>query len=101
MLIHPLTPFRIVHREHGSVALLLGEACQEALGGGADERGRNTGGMNAEQIGLSGSVGGDAFEWLGQALALVICGHLPEALGGVGGVLRESVGGENSARDQG
>ena len=101
VLVHPLAPFRIVHREHGSAALLLGEARQEPLGGGADGRGRNAGGMNAEEAGLDGSVGGDAFEWLGQTLALVIGGHLPEALGHVGGVLREGVRGENGAGDQG
>ena len=47
--------------------------------------------MNGEQTGVDGSVGGDAFERFGQALALVIGGHLPEALGHVGGVLREGV----------
>ena len=57
--------------------------------------------MNAEEAGLDGSVGRNAFEWLGQTLALVIGRHLPEALGHVSGVLREGVGGENRARDQG
>src|ERR1019366_3291667 len=101
MLVHPLAPFRIVHRKHGAVALLLGEARQEALGGGADRRGRDSGGMNAEEAGLDGSVGRDAFEWLGQTLPLVIGGHLPEALRHVGGVLGKGAGSENRARDQG
>ena len=56
--------------------------------------------MHAEETGLYGSVGGYALEWLGQTLALVIGRHLPEALGHVGGVLREGVGGENCAWDK-
>jgi hypothetical protein len=53
--------------------------------------------MDAEEAGLDGSVGGDAFERLGQSLALVIGGHLPEALGHAGGVLREGVRGARMA----
>ena len=48
VLVHPLAPFRIFHREHGPVALLLGEAGQETFGGGADWGGRNAGEMDAE-----------------------------------------------------
>src|ERR1035438_9452425 len=101
VLLHPLAPFRIVDREHGSVALLPVETRQETLSGGADWRSRNTGGMNAEEARLDSSAGRNAFEWLGKTLALVIGRHPPESLGHVRGVLREGVGGKNSARDQG
>jgi hypothetical protein len=57
--------------------------------------------VNAEEAGLDGSVGGDAFERLGQPLPLVLGRHLPEALSHVGGVLGKGAGGENSARDNG
>jgi len=74
---------------------------QEALGGGADWGGRDAGGMDAEEAGLDGSVGRDAFERLGQTSALVIGGHPPEALGRIGGVLRDGAGGQDGAGDQG
>src|ERR1035437_5998479 len=38
VLVHPLPPFRIVHREHGSLTLLHGEASQETPGGSPDLR---------------------------------------------------------------
>src|SRR6478672_896944 len=57
--------------------------------------------MNAEEAGLDGSVRGDAFEWFGEALSLIVGRHFAEPLGHANGILRERVGGENSARDQG
>src|SRR4051812_23420329 len=57
--------------------------------------------MNAEEAGLDGSIRGDAFEWFGEALSLIVGRHFAELLGHAKGILRERVGGENSARDQG
>ena len=97
MLVHPLAPFRIVHGEHGPGALLGGEAREETLGGVAHGRGGDAGGVNAEEAGLDRSVGRDAFEWIGQTFALVLGGHLAEALRHIGRVLRKRVRGENRA----
>src|SRR2546430_481073 len=57
--------------------------------------------MNAEEAGLDGSVRGDPFEWVGEALSLIVGRHFAEPLGHANRILRECIGGEDSAWDQG
>src|SRR5690348_7669880 len=57
--------------------------------------------MNAKEAGLDGSVRGDPFEWFGQAFSLIVGRHFAEPLGHAYRILRERLGGENSARNHG
>ena len=57
--------------------------------------------MNAKEAGLDSSIRGDPFEWFGQALSLIVGRHFTEPLGHASRILRECIGGENSAWDQG
>ena len=66
MLIHPLAPFRVVHRKHRLGALLRGQRGEESLGGLADGRGGDAGRAEGEETGDHGAVGRDALKRLGQ-----------------------------------
>jgi hypothetical protein len=89
MLIHPLAPLVVVHGEHGPAALLDGQGGEKSVGRFANRVRRNAGGTDRKQSLLWSSVGGDAFERLGQPIALVIRGHFAKPLRGAWGLLRK------------
>ena len=70
MLVHPLAPLGVVHREGGLGALLGSQAGEERLGRLAHGLGGDAGGADLEQAGFDRAGRGDPFERLGEARLL-------------------------------
>ena len=66
VLVHPLAPFRVVHRKHRRGTLLWGQRGEEHLGGLADGRGRDAGRAEGEEPWDQVAVGRDPLKRLGQ-----------------------------------
>ena len=103
VLVHPLAPLVVVDGEGRSGVLVLGQRCEELLGGFADRFRRHAGRLDPEQPALDAGAAVDADVGIVGEAGVDLAAALPHPVGAVAGPLGEGGGGceEDEGRGEG